>query len=82
MVTWEQRVLAGDPMFPGVAAHSGLPGRALRGAGRAARDQSRATRTTSSSAWNEALAAGRPAVLEAVVDGEIPPLPPHITGSR
>ena len=30
-------------------------------------------------AWDEALAAGRPSVLEAVVDPETPPLPPHIT---
>ena len=30
-------------------------------------------------AWSEVLGAGKPAVLEAVVDPEIPPLPPHIT---
>ena len=30
-------------------------------------------------AWDEVLAADRPAVLEAVVDPEVPPLPPHIT---
>jgi pyruvate dehydrogenase (quinone) len=30
-------------------------------------------------AWDDALAAGRPAVLEVVVDPEVPPLPPHIT---
>jgi pyruvate dehydrogenase (quinone) len=30
-------------------------------------------------AWDEALGAGRPAVLEAVTDPEVPPLPPHIT---
>jgi pyruvate dehydrogenase (quinone) len=29
--------------------------------------------------WDEVLSADRPAVLEAVVDPEIPPLPPHIT---
>jgi pyruvate dehydrogenase (quinone) len=29
-------------------------------------------------AWDECLAAGRPAVLEAVTDPEVPPLPPHI----
>jgi pyruvate dehydrogenase (quinone) len=29
-------------------------------------------------AWDEALAADRPVVLEAVVDPEVPPLPPHI----
>jgi hypothetical protein len=30
-------------------------------------------------AWDEVLAADRPAVLEAVTDPEVPPLPPHIT---
>src|SRR5207237_8904701 len=30
-------------------------------------------------AWDEVLAADRPAVLEAVVDPEVPPLPPHIS---
>jgi pyruvate dehydrogenase (quinone) len=29
-------------------------------------------------AWDECLAAGRPAVLEAITDPEVPPLPPHI----
>jgi pyruvate dehydrogenase (quinone) len=31
------------------------------------------------SAWDQALAADRPVVLEAVTDPEVPPLPPHIT---
>ena len=30
-------------------------------------------------AWDEALAADRPVVLEAITDPEVPPLPPHIT---
>ena len=30
-------------------------------------------------AWDQALAADRPTVLEAVTDPEVPPLPPHIT---
>ena len=29
-------------------------------------------------AWDEALAAGRPALIEFVTDPEVPPLPPHI----
>ena len=29
-------------------------------------------------AWDAALAAGRPALLEVVTDPEVPPLPPHI----
>src|ERR1700749_591296 len=31
------------------------------------------------SAWDEALAAVRPVVLEVKTDPEVPPLPPHIT---
>ena len=31
------------------------------------------------SAWDEALAADRPVVLEAITDPTVPPLPPHIT---
>jgi pyruvate dehydrogenase (quinone) len=30
-------------------------------------------------AWDEALAADRPFVIDAVVDPDVPPLPPHIT---
>jgi pyruvate dehydrogenase (quinone) len=30
-------------------------------------------------AWDEALAADRPVVIEAVTDPEVPTLPPHIT---
>lgn len=30
-------------------------------------------------AWDEALSAGVPTVVEAVTDPEVPPLPPHIT---
>jgi pyruvate dehydrogenase (quinone) len=29
-------------------------------------------------AWDEALAADRPVVYEAITDPEVPPLPPHI----
>ena len=81
MVTWEQRVLAGDPMYPGsqripdfpAARYAELVG--LHGI-RVERPDDLAT------AWSEVLSAGKPAVLEAVVDPEIPPLPPHITGQQ
>jgi pyruvate dehydrogenase (quinone) len=76
-VTWEQRAMAGDPKFIGSQAIPdapyakfgeliGLKGiRCDRGD-----DMGRA--------WDEALAADRPVVLEAVTDPEIAPLPPHI----
>ena len=31
------------------------------------------------SAWDEALAAGRPVILEFCTDANVPPLPPHIS---
>jgi pyruvate dehydrogenase (quinone) len=77
-VTWEQRALEGDPKYPGTqeipdfpyAQYAEMVG--LRGV--RVDDPERV-----GEAWDEVLAADRPAVLEAVVDPEIPPLPPHIT---
>jgi pyruvate dehydrogenase (quinone) len=76
-VTWEQRVLAGDPKlevsqvlpdFP-YARYAELLG--LKGIRVDEPDQI-------GDAWDEALNAGRPVLLEAVTDPEVPPLPPHI----
>jgi pyruvate dehydrogenase (quinone) len=77
-VTWEQRVLEGDPKFPGTqwlpdfeyAKYGELVG--LKGIFCDKGDDMRA-------AWEEALAADRPVVLEVKTDPEVPPLPPHIT---
>src|SRR5947199_4132795 len=76
-VTWEQRVLEGDPKFLGTqwlpafeyAKYAELVG--LKGIFCDSGDSMRA-------AWEEALAADRPVVLEVKTDPEIPPLPPHI----
>jgi pyruvate dehydrogenase (quinone) len=77
-VTWEQRVMEGDPRleasqdvpdFP-YARYAEMVG--LRGIRVDDPDQVAA-------AWDEALACDRPCVVEAVVDPEVPPLPPHIT---
>ena len=77
-VTWEQRVLEGDPKYPATqwlpdfdyARYGELCG--LRGIYCDSGDQMR-------SAWEEALASDRPVVLEVKTDPEVPPLPPHIT---
>ena len=77
-VTWEQRAMQGDPMYPGTqqipdfpyARYAELVG--LRGVRVDDPDGLGA-------AWDEALSADRPAVLEAIVDPDVPPLPPHIT---
>jgi pyruvate dehydrogenase (quinone) len=76
-VTWEQRVMAGDPKldasqvlpnfdYAGYARMLGLHG-------------ARVERPEDiGNAWDEALAAGRPALIEFITDPEVPPLPPHI----
>ncbi|MBV9643858.1 MAG: thiamine pyrophosphate-requiring protein [Verrucomicrobia bacterium] len=77
-VTWEQRVMNGDPKFnpsqevpdfhfAGYAEMLGLTGIRV--------DQPEQI----GPAWDKALAANRPVVIEAVTDPEVPPLPPHIT---
>jgi pyruvate dehydrogenase (quinone) len=76
-VTWEQRVLAGDPKletsqnipdFPYAryAELLGFKGIRVDSPDRVA------------DAWEEALVADRPVVYEAITDPEVPPLPPHI----
>jgi pyruvate dehydrogenase (quinone) len=77
-VTWEQRVLEGHPKFRAsqelpdfpYARQAELLG--LEGVRVESPDEIGA-------AWDRVLSADRPAVLEAVTDPEVPPLPPHIT---
>jgi pyruvate dehydrogenase (quinone) len=77
-VTWEQRVMAGDPKyecsqdvpkfeFARYAEMLGLTG-------------IRADKTEQiGPAWEQALSARRPVVFEAITDPEVPTLPPHIS---
>jgi pyruvate dehydrogenase (quinone) len=77
-VTWEQRVLAGDPKFMGTQWLPDFPyaryAELLGFTGIYCDDGDAMARS-----WQQALAADRPVVLEVKVDPEIPPLPPHIT---
>jgi pyruvate dehydrogenase (quinone) len=77
-VTWEQRVMEGDPKFLGsqsvpdfsyarYADMIGLKGLMVDDAEQVG------------AAWDQALAADRPVVLEARTDPNVPPLPPHMT---
>ncbi|HEX7083202.1 MAG TPA: thiamine pyrophosphate-requiring protein [Gaiellaceae bacterium] len=77
-VTWEQRAMEGDPKNPRTqiipevryadyAKLIGLDGVRVESPDRI------------ESAWDEAFAADRPFVIDAVCDPEVPPLPPHIT---
>jgi pyruvate dehydrogenase (quinone) len=77
-VTWEQRVMAGDPKyvcsqtvpdfaFARYAEMLGLTGIRVE------------KPEEVGPAWDRALAASRPVVYEALTDPEVPTLPPHIT---
>jgi pyruvate dehydrogenase (quinone) len=78
MVTWEQRVLAGDPKFDASQKVPAFPydefARSLGLHGIRVHDPDRVA-----SAWDEALSADRPCVVAFHTDPEVPPLPPHIT---
>jgi pyruvate dehydrogenase (quinone) len=78
MVTWEERVMSGDPKFDAsqvlpdfqyaeYAQSLGLVGIRIE------------KPEDIGPAWDAALAADRPTVLEFHTDPEVPPLPPHIT---
>jgi len=77
-VTWEQRVMQGDPKYEASQDIPDFPyarfAEMIGLAGIRVDDPDDV-----GDAWDAALAAGRPAVLEAVTDPEVPPLPPHIT---
>lgn len=76
-VTWEQRVMEGDPKFeasqniPDVPYHRFAESIGLKGILVEHEDNVAA-------AWEEALAAGRPVLIEFRTDPDVPPLPPHI----
>jgi pyruvate dehydrogenase (quinone) len=77
-VTWEQRVMAGDPKYEcsqnvppfEFARYAEILG--LRGIKVETPDRI-------GPAWDEALSSDRPVVYEAMTDPEVPTLPPHIT---
>ena len=77
-VTWEQRAMAGDPRFPGSQSVPDFP--YARYADELGLQGIRVdTPEAIGAAWDRALSADRPVVLEAVTDPNVPPLPPHIT---
>ncbi|CAJ0791452.1 thiamine pyrophosphate-requiring protein [Ralstonia holmesii] len=77
-VTCEQRVMEGDPKFPAsqdipdVPYHRFAELIGLKGIYVDNPDQL-------AGAWDEALNADRPVVLEVKTDPDVPPLPPHVT---
>jgi pyruvate dehydrogenase (quinone) len=77
-VTWEQRVMEGDPKFAGSQDVPDFP-YALYGEMLGFAAMRVETPEDIGAAWDAALAADRPTVLEMVTDPSVPPLPPHIT---
>jgi pyruvate dehydrogenase (quinone) len=77
-VTWEQRVLSGDPKLDASQVLPDFPyaqyAELLGLGGIRVDDPDRV-----GDGWDEALGARRPVVYEVVTDPEVPPLPPHIT---
>jgi pyruvate dehydrogenase (quinone) len=78
LVTWEQRVMAGDPKFE-IAQQ--VP--AFSYARYAEQLGLRGIEVTNpeniGDVWDIALAADRPTVIDAKTDSNVPPLPPHIS---
>ncbi|WP_460115044.1 thiamine pyrophosphate-requiring protein [Pseudomonas sp. H2_D02] len=76
-VTWEQRVMEGDPKFeasqdiPDVPYHLFAESIGLKGI---LVDQE----SDVAGAWEQAFAAERPVLIEFRTDPDVPPLPPHI----
>ena len=77
-VTWEQRVMVGDPEFE---ASQDVP--AFNYAEYARQLGLQGIRVEHPDevgpAWDRALGADRPVVLDVLTDPNVPPLPPHIT---
>lgn len=77
-VTWEQRVMSGDPKFEASQTIPDFPYARYA-------DMIGLTGISVSSpddigpAWEQALNADRPVVIDALCDPDVPPLPPHIT---
>ena len=77
-VSWELRVMTGDPKFSGSQDVPDFPyaeyAKLLGLKGIRVDDPD-----LISDGWDEALSADRPAVLEVITDPNVPPLPPHIS---
>ena len=77
-VTWEQRVMEGNPKFVASQQIPNVPyhkyGELIGFKGIYVDDPERMA-----AAWDEALAHRGPVIIEVKTDPEVPPLPPHIT---
>lgn len=78
MVTWEQRLLSGDPKFEDSQTLPDFPyaefARSIGLFGIKVDDPEKVAE-----AWDVVLAADKPAVFEVMVDPAVPPIPPHVS---
>lgn len=78
MVTWEQRITGGDPKFADSQDLPSFPyAEFARLLGLHAKRVERPEDI--GPAWDEALGADRPMLLEVLTDPTVPPLPPHVS---
>jgi pyruvate dehydrogenase (quinone) len=78
MVTWEERALSGDPKFEGAQELPDFP--YARYAEMLGLNGIRVDHPDQvGKAWDAALSADRPTIIDAVTDPEVPVLPPHIS---
>lgn len=77
-VTWEQRILAGDRKFTASQDIPDFPyARFAESIGLRGIRVDRPEEV--GNAWDQALSSDHPVILEAIVDPDVPALPPHIT---
>ncbi|MBV9998270.1 MAG: thiamine pyrophosphate-requiring protein [Verrucomicrobia bacterium] len=77
-VTWEQRVMSGDPKFNASQQVPAFPfAKYAEDIGLIGVKVDKPDDI--GPAWDKAFGASRPVVLEMITDPEVPPLPPHIT---
>jgi pyruvate dehydrogenase (quinone) len=76
-VTWEQRAMGGEPKFEGSQYIPDVPYAEMANLLGLTGIRCDSPKTIAE-AWEQALSANRPVVLEVVVDADIPPVPPHI----
>jgi pyruvate dehydrogenase (quinone) len=81
MVTWEQRVMGGERKFEGSQVLPAFPyaeyARSLGLHGLRIDDPE-----ALGSAWDEALRADRPTLLQVITDPKVPPVPPHVSAKQ
>ena len=78
-VTWEMRAMEGAPKFVESQSLPDVDYAAFAASLGPARRSASTSPTSVGPAWDRALAADRPTVLDVRTDPDVPPIPPHAT---